>query len=116
MKKHYPKKINFTLTAFAVCFMLFLLAPSASVHSAERVEGLNVSIIGGPSTTDSYLVWNGMGTTTVRAYFEAGTFTESGRQNVRAFVSFRGGVELYNANLIVFKDGSALLVGVNTGS
>ena len=116
MKKHYPKKINLTFTAFAVCFMLFLLAPSTSVHSAERVEGLKVDIKGGPSTTDSYLVWNGVGTTAVRAYFDAGTFTEAGYRKVDAFVSFRGGVDLYNANLIVFKDGSALLVGVSTGS
>ena len=116
MKKYYPKKINFTFAAFTVCFMLLVLAPNTSSLSAEKVEGLSVSIDGGPSTTNSYLVWNGIGTTVVRAYFPAGTFAVAGQSKVDAFVSFKGGVELYNANLLVFSDGSALLVGVNASS
>lgn len=121
MLEYYPqKKFSFSLATFVVCFMLLVVVPSKSSYSAPPIQGYTVyvSLDGGASyatsTTNSYLIYNGIGTYAVRAYFPAGTFDSNlvGRSSVKAFIAFRGGIEMI-ANLIVYvnPNGSALLVG-----
>jgi hypothetical protein len=120
MKKYCPKKINFTLAAFAVCFMLFLLAPSTSSLGGHPMMGSEVFAFYDGSTyvsNVSYTVYNGKGTLAIGAYFKPGTFdsADKGRHKISAFVDFRTGVE-YSANLIIYGNGAGWMVGVVTGS
>jgi hypothetical protein len=103
--------------------MLLVIVPGKSSYSAPPLQGNRVTVYldggGAYSTYTSYLVSNGKGTYAVRAYFPAGTFDANivGRSSVKAFISYRGGIEMI-ANLIVYvnPNGSALLVGAVTGS
>jgi len=122
MKKYYPKKINFTLAAFAVCFMLLVLAPSTSSIGGSPMMGEFATTLG-ETTTTVYYVANGNGTYAILAYFPPDTFDneEAGRQRVSATITlpFGSGVNVIpcnNANLIIYKNKSALLQCAYTGS
>lgn len=126
MKKHYPKKTNFTLAVFTVCFMLLVLAPSSTSLAGGPVKGVVVYIVEepaavGPITTNTQLVGNSNGTYSVLARYGSIEGYEPGRHSVKAvalypIVNGQTGTVSLRAQLIVYPNGSALLIGVATGS
>lgn len=115
MKKYYPKKINFTFAAFAVCFMLLVLAPStSSIGGPPVIGGSAIDNSNGVSTDVVYSVKNGNGAYVMIAYFGPGSYPPDlkGKHSVWAYfyIPYAPTVlECRNANLIVFPDGSAIL-------
>lgn len=114
MKKYYPKKINFTLAAFAVCLMFLVLAPSSSSNGGSPVVGGNaLDVDNGVHSDVLYSVQNGNGAYAMIAYFGPGSYSLSkGHYRVKAYFTSplaNNVLECSSANLIVWRDGSAII-------